>query len=618
MKHRQGYILSTSISLMVLLGLLSSAYFLTSRAEIRTNRALNVSATGTLAAEAGLNVRAPQITDILRDQIDARGQPPSETGPNAPCTGSNLGSGDFACITYTFNDRTVHTYMVRESFGRLGLRVPSDQPFGGLYTFENRYVVKARALNADGTVEAVVGARLKIRELPIFQFNTYYNGDLEYSPGGTFEVRGPVHTNGRLYINAGSRDLRFWGQVSSAQGIYRGQKALNGYADQIPSQGTSIQCNGGLIHSGRTLVELPATHTPPDCYPTAPIPEATLQTTYNARVTGQARTVETPQWELLDPRPGSDGWDNADLRVVMDVRGNSENARPEVRRRDGLVDSALTNALQDCNLEMPTVTWTRPRVGGFYDGRERKYMATMEVNVRNLLTCMHTRMRGVGGVALDDGTNGGLVWHFSIDASDANAMNNPYAVRLQNAQWLWTNGSANDAPAIRGLTVVTNQKAYVWGDYNITNKRPAAIMADTVTILSGAWSDARSAMTVANRVPIDSRYNFASIAGIPESRVLNNNGHVQNYLRMLEDWRGRRVTYRGSLVSLGAPRTTNSPFMYWDPGGDPARWNTLAYYAVPSRDFALDPDFSTPAGLPPMTPSVKYPRVEDLERTYAR
>ncbi|WP_157463455.1 hypothetical protein [Deinococcus pimensis] len=618
MKNTDGYILMTSVLLVILLGLLSTGYFLTTRNDIQTNRAINRSATGTLAAEAGLAVRAPLLVPVLKSKPAPEGTPVDETSGTPPCTGNNVGTRDFACQTYTFNGRTVHTYLVPEVAARTGLRIPANQPFGGLFNFERRYVVRSRAVNSDGTVEAIVGARLKLREIPLFQFNAYFERDLEYSPGSGSTINGPIHTNGRLYLNSNDGKLRFNSYVTASQGVYRGQKAVNGYGGIIPSQGSTITCGGAQIYDGWTYRWLPSEYTPADCYNPSAIPENVLRTTWNGRVTGNRAVVTAPVPDYTGFGPGNRGWDAADLRIVADIRGNSGNAKIEVRNADNTTNQALTTALQNCNASSPTVWWTRDQAPGFYDGREAKYMATVEVDARNLLTCMHTTMKG-SVAPLDDDTDGGLVWYFSVEGPDSDRLNN-YAVRVRNGFWLWTNGSANDAPGIRGLTVVTNQKMYVYGDWNINNPRPSAFMADTLTVLTGNWLDSRSAQKVENRPAVTSYYNFAVMANIADSRPYWNSGHQQNFIRLLEDWRGKDFHWTGSMVSLGEPRTTGSAFRYWDPGSESARWNdpTQAYYSVPRRFFNFDDRFSTPSGLPPITPVTTYVRVEDLERTYNR
>ena len=68
-------------------------------------------------------------------------------------------------------------------------------------------------------------------------------------------------------------------------------------------------------------------------------------------------------------------------------------------------------------------------------------------------------------------------------------------------------------------------------------------------------------------------------------------GGLENFPRFLEDWNGRTLTYRGSLVSLHFARYASGSW-----GG--------AYYRPPARDWEFDTRFDDPANLPPGTPVV--------------
>ena len=68
-------------------------------------------------------------------------------------------------------------------------------------------------------------------------------------------------------------------------------------------------------------------------------------------------------------------------------------------------------------------------------------------------------------------------------------------------------------------------------------------------------------------------------------------GGLENFPRFLENWSGRTLTYRGSLVSLYFPQMSTGAW-----GGH--------YYNPPGRDWAFDLRFNDPANLPPGTPVV--------------
>jgi hypothetical protein len=164
-----------------------------------------------------------------------------------------------------------------------------------------------------------------------------------------------------------------------------------------------------------------------------------------------------------------------------------------------------------------------------------------------------------------------------------------------------------------GLTIASENGVYVQGNYNATSasanvepNRPAAIIADSIVILSNNWMDARSfnfPNDMGGRPAVDTGYRFAMIAGksVPFLRPTwatqtnwGSDGGVHNFLRMLEDWGGGgggEVFYRGSMVSLYTARQFVGIFRDHD-----------NVYDFPIRTFSFDTDFLDPTKLPPGTP----------------
>ena len=83
-------------------------------------------------------------------------------------------------------------------------QIAVGQPFAGLNTIPYEYTVSSVAKNAANEQEAALGAQFSINSVPIFQFFAFYNSDLEFLPGPPASVSGRIHTNGNLYLDAGS------------------------------------------------------------------------------------------------------------------------------------------------------------------------------------------------------------------------------------------------------------------------------------------------------------------------------------------------------------------------------------------------------------------------------
>ncbi len=170
------------------------------------------------------------------------------------------------------------------------------------------------------------------------------------------------------------------------------------------------------------------------------------------------------------------------------------------------------------------------------------------------------------------------------------------------------------APAIKGLTVVTDQAVYVQGSYNSNSKKPAAFLADSLNILSNAWTDANSALALNSRVASTTTINAAFLAGTDSTGGAEGaagrdageyNGGVENYPRLHEKWSSATLNYLGSFVSLGTPRHVNGLWVYGAP-----------QYEAPTRNFRYDTDFNDAAKLPPLTPRFVYLRQDLFVRQF--
>jgi hypothetical protein len=218
------------------------------------------------------------------------------------------------------------------------------------------------------------------------------------------------------------------------------------------------------------------------------------------------------------------------------------------------------------------------------------------------------------------GPNGGSNWNRELISDTSHGINSVYidntvpfigqqqlpAVRVMDGQLL---------PAY-GLTVVSPQPMYVWGDYNdetnsgnafpgtanVANTYPAAFMADAITILSTNWQDANSAASsLGSREPGNTTINAACLEGIVPSVGTEYSGGVENFLRLLEDWGNGMsgntptiLTYNGSIIVMFPSEYATN---VWP--------NTGSVYSVPQRDWSFDANFLIEADLPPLTPNFR-------------
>ncbi len=175
-----------------------------------------------------------------------------------------------------------------------------------------------------------------------------------------------------------------------------------------------------------------------------------------------------------------------------------------------------------------------------------------------------------------------------------------------------------------GFTIATNNCIYVKGNYNAdgnlstpqadttanqqynstmpdianTPDPPCALVADSITCLSGNWSN-RKSHSSSPVAATATEVNAAIVAGIAPSNPANSavrSGGSHNFPRFLEDWGSIVFRYRGSLVNLYESELGNEP------------WST-SYYSPPNREWGFYNEFAK-GNYPPGTPNARtYYRV---------
>ncbi len=207
------------------------------------------------------------------------------------------------------------------------------------------------------------------------------------------------------------------------------------------------------------------------------------------------------------------------------------------------------------------------------------------------------------------------------------------------------NGGLGNLPrnGSQGLTVSSENPVYVEGNYNAcsnalpnqtNNFQPActggvgfgtnpgvdhysaAVIADSVTLLSNAWNDIRSFNTphdpTNEGAPFTTNYRRTGVTTWFRTAVISGKGYnfprantaptavdqadwgtdggAHNFLRFLEGWNGT-LNYRGSIVSLYINRQAVGTYKCCS-----------IVYGAPTRGYNFDTDFLQPMLLPPRTP----------------
>jgi Tfp pilus assembly protein PilX len=584
------------------------------------------------------------------------------------------------------------TYVAEDAANPVSIVIPQVETFGGLSAQEYRYDVVSVARDTQSKPTAIVKMQMKSRLIPLFQFAAFYEQDMDFIIPPTMILNGRVHSNNDLYLNAaGGNTLSITGQVTAAGALYRGSKYVNKCSGTVsiydPSNPKDLDCGGAgarqlfsgtaldpwndQIRVGLTPLRVPA----PDSFEAKPgklyWDHSDLRIALNVS-TGSIEAMGQDNNPVLSELNGACAATRTTVSLpaaagdkILKVADASHFAVGDIitlgSDRNAYVIGAVsgfeititkglkTAILSSTTLQKPIVSFSDKTFKNYREKRGTKDRSDhtpiqmLNVDIRGLMGCAETLM----GKPLDDESDGGLVWFLTLKGDDSETIND-YGVRLYNGRDLNT---AIDGKTVKGLSIVSDQAIYIRGDYNCgfgskcnngdledDERKPAAVMADTVNVLSNdwplddAWSDREVRSSFADvrgegRPAVETTINAAFLGGTNITGGVNRGGQdgglatsgggLNNYPRFHEDWSDRatgpssvRFNYQGSMVSLGAPLKVNGAFCG---SGSMADCNI---YNPPIRNWRYDPRFNNAANLPPLTPRAVYLRQERFTRDF--
>ena len=224
------------------------------------------------------------------------------------------------------------------------------------------------------------------------------------------------------------------------------------------------------------------------------------------------------------------------------------------------------------------------------------------------------------------------IWpgNFVVNSNEARQNPNLFfrrAIKIVNGSFLNLGncpGSTANTAIPCGLTIATENPAYIQGDFNANSQGngyndphvATSVSADAVTFLSNNWNDYNSfvfpythtaisgspAPVPANpgqRAGYTSWYRVAIAAGkgisFPQpggtAQDYGTDGGVHNFLRYIEDWSNQTLNYKGSIINLFFNRQAVGTYKC-----------CTTVYNPPTRGYNFDIEFLNPQLLPPRTP----------------
>lgn len=500
--------------------------------------------------------------------------------------------------------------------------------------------------NPTGTVRTFsIGRRFTNSSAPIFQYSIFFQGDLEFNPGGaiTTTISGDVVANGSIYMG--------------------------------PQSGGTIMINGKVRYLSTGFFNTNAVGTVTYSNPNAPTPPITLVApTWATSEDSQLETLEEPENllggidvtvtaiargnDLFGPEIGRDNpavWTAAELATAENNVYRSLIVPPPSAATVGTANSeyplALVSTADDPVISVQraynksalqisvaddasgTITFTKvdlltgtrtdvtnrfiDDITNFgtnaspvyfkdvWDFREGKFVRVTEIDIGNLkIEIDYQRNLPPANPHNVDLKFNGLLYVNLLRASAAT----PAAIRLKNATALPYTSAVPATSGLGGFSVATNGGIYVVGSYNTATPVegglpvfpkqngtagfvPAMLIADAITLLSTDWDDANAALGIGSRIAAAGTVSFNAgiLTGNIPSTITASSGGAHNLVRYLEDWRGRNVNFFGSIGRLFRSTKFVAPFG----GVSTVYWN-------PSRTFGFDQNILTYA--PPGTP----------------
>jgi hypothetical protein len=437
------------------------------------------------------------------------------------------------------------------------------------YSFFYLAAVDVSVPTTTGNVKAKVRRIFEKKFDNPWTYAMFFVDDLELHPTTALTMDGPIHTNGSLYI--GTSNFTTTNRLEFA-GEY-----ING---AVP---------GDPAHSTFSAPNLVADMPPSQVSPYLPFG-------WNLNLDGSTNNNKSYHELIERPASGTDPlsqirlYNQAGYRILIDATNTIT-----VTTKSG-----ATLGGGDYNALVGTITTNQ----AFYDAREASYLRMASVDISALINQLNKLDDWNGLVYISDTsarnvdnagnvTNAGTAVNVTLNGNTASTLKR--GIRFKNGATLPSGG----------LTIITDNPLYIQGDFNTGGNPPsnsgtytsptvngytrrnAALVADAVTVLSGAWNDSNSDKTTPQRDASNTTINAAVVAGNVPTGAAAYSGGGENFIRLLEDWSGNHFTYYGSMVQLYKSQQATGN---WITSGG-------TVYKTPIRHWYYDTNFTN--GSPP-------------------
>lgn len=484
---------------------------------------------------------------------------------------------------------------------------PNVGPYGYHYPYSFYYLaaVDVQVPAATGNVTAKVRRIFEKKfDLP-WSYALFYVDDLELQPTDSFTITGPIHTNASLYI--GTNKFTAASPVFTAASAYQlaptsgrveyGADYVNGYSPKDPRFGGSVtEPNFAKSNAALTLSDSPPSQV-----------AAYMPFGWNLTLSAaNSSTNDDSYREIVEP-PSSSSTGSDPLQDVryynqarIKVEIKSDNS-VKVYRQDPYdprnpsknVQCTAASSGNDKNI-YELITGALTTNLAMFDSKENVNVRIAELDINKIQKAIDAG-NGVSGASSATPVTGFTAASAVIYIADLtpayNSDGSRNVVSSPAAKLGLTNVSTSER-AIRlvnghilpttGLTIVTPNPVYIKGNYNtggtppsnttatsapeVTGykRKPSAVVADAINVLSSNWKDADSTLQISAggynvlnpRTAVSTTINTAVVTGNTPSGITYGGstnqygGGAEGLIRLQEDWRTQNFVYYGSMVQL--------------------------------------------------------------------
>jgi hypothetical protein len=487
---------------------------------------------------------------------------------------------------------------------------PLPSTYSGLQTVGSpiyRIVSNVRDQRSSRNVIGSAQEDVLLALIPLSNYAIFYNGNLEFSQCATMTVNGRVHANGYIAVGT-STTLNFYDGVSTtgtltAPGL-DGQSAYgtnwHTYFSNVPAYSTNVASVTVSLSTtnfdSHFLIEMPTNG------------EAATSAIGKQRLFNQAQIV------LVITNDATGAYTNPTVIMTLQASVNGAVPGDDSAKAIYIFTNASPSRLAS---NLPFLDLDNK----FYDRREQKTNLITDFDVGAYGAWTATNSLVQGKLPSASGIYPTILYVADKRQATVTQPGQLAVFRVRNGEVLPSNNT-------HGFSIATQNPLYVLGNYNIqqtsggassagttntANTFPAALMSDSLTVLSSNWSDATSLTTTYSSSPssfsasYDTTINAVIVTGTMPSTGTSGttfSGGVYNLPRLLQNWGGSSIWLNTSILRLWSSTMATNQFR--NPNGySPAPVNP--YYSPPTRRYNFDLNYLNPAKVPPGIPNALVP-----------